>query len=49
MVTIPKNLNIDHFKVHLTSESSKKWKEIEQTNQMESRRDEASVVVFHVH
>jgi len=40
---------MDHLKVHLTSESGKKWKEIEQMNPMELRGDEGSVVVFHVH
>jgi hypothetical protein len=49
MVTIPRKLNMDHLKVHLTSESGKKRKEIEQTNSMEPRGDEGSFVVFYVH
>ena len=40
---------MDHLKVHLASERARKWKEIEQTNPVEPRGDEGSVMVFHVH
>jgi len=30
-------------------EGAKKWKEIEQTNTLEPKGDEGSVMVFHVH
>ena len=53
MVTILRKLNMDHLKVHLTSESvmkmERKWNKIEQMNPMEPRGDEGSVVVLHVY
>jgi hypothetical protein len=49
MVTIPRKLNMDHLKVHLTSESGMKMEKIEETNPMEPRGDEGSVVVLHVY
>jgi hypothetical protein len=50
MVTIPRKLNMDHLKVHLTLESGMKMeKKIEQTNPMEPRGDDGSVVVLYVH
>jgi hypothetical protein len=45
MVTIPRELKIDHLKFHITLESGKKT----ERNPMEPRGDEGTVLMFHVH
>jgi len=47
MATILRKFKMDHLKFHLTSESDKKMERNWQTNPIEPRGDEGSVVVFH--